>query len=164
MSKSPKKKGHTDLTHVPRAGHKPHSTGLYQSLERKLACDPTAWPPTDELILALERNSIEPIPALVVEHLRQRLDRTAKKPRGRKKISDANSLLRNHLVPIYYSRYLAWLQKRNRTQGLTGWSCIKTAPWWQGAPNERAARMVQKALKRNVDWPHVLNMVSKSRS
>lgn len=141
-----------------------YDTRRYASLERKLAADPKAWLATEDLVTALEANSGEPIPAAVLEHLRRRLDGTAKKPRGRRKKTDANSLLRSHLIPVYYERYLRWLQKRERGQGLAGWSCIRGADWWRGAPNERAARMVQAVLKRHVDWRHVMNLVSTSRS
>ena len=136
----------------------------YTSLERKLASNPKIWLDTEDLITALEANSGEPIPPTVLEHLRRRLNGTAKKPRGRKNKTDANSLLRNHLIPVYYGRYLRWLQKRERSQGLAGWNCIRGAEWWQGAPNERAARMVQAVLMRHVDWRHVMNLVSNSRS
>lgn len=164
MPKTPKKKGRPDADRVRVSIYDAYDKRQYASLERKLAADPKSWLDTEDLITALEANSNKPIPASVLDHLRQRLDGTAKKPRGRKKATDANSRLRNHLVPIYYTRYLTWLQKRDRTQGLAGWSCIRTALWWQGAPNERAARMVQATLKRDVDWRHILNMVSKSRS
>lgn len=166
MTRSPKKTAKAETKAKGGAGsiYDAYDKLQYASLERKLAADQKAWLHTEDLITALVANSKVPIPESVVEHLRRRLDGTAKKPRGRKKATDNTSILRNHLVPIYYERYLAWLQKRDRTQGLVGWSCIMSAPWWQGTPNERAARMVQAALKRHVDWRHVLNMVSKSRS
>lgn len=164
MTSPPKKPGQSNVGSRRTSIYDAYDKRRYASLERKLAADPKAWLETEDLITALEANSCEPIPASVLEHLRQRLDGTAKKPRGRKNKSDASSLLRNHLVPIYYERYLRWLQKRERGQGLAGWSCVRGADWWRGAPNERAARMVQKALRRDVDWHHIQNMVSKSRS
>lgn len=164
MMKPRKKQGQPNGKRGGRSIYDAFDKRGYASLERKLAAQAKAWLETEDLITALEANSSEPIPPSVLEHLRQRLDGTAKKRRGRKKTSEANSLLRIHLVPIYYSRYLAWLKKRDRTQGLEGWSCIRTAPWWQGPPNERAARMVKAYVMRHVDWRHVLNMVSKSRS
>lgn len=165
MTKPPKNKGQAGSAKGGAGSiYDAYDKRRYASLERKLAADPKTWLDTEDLITALAANTSEPIPASVLEHLRRRLDGTAKKPRGRRKKSDASSLLRNHLVPIYYERYLVWLQKQDRTQGLAGWSCIRTAPWWQGAPNERAARMVQAVLKRHVDWRHVLNLVSNSRS
>lgn len=138
----------------------------YASLARILAANPKVWLETEDLITALAANSREPIPGPLLDHLRQRLNGTAMKPRGRKKAADSISTLRGHLVPIYYERYLSWLQKRQSTQGLVGWSCISTATWWQGPPSERAARMAQAALMRhrNVDWRHVMNLVSKARS
>lgn len=166
MKRSPKKKMMTKVSAKRGAGsiYEAYDKSRYASLERKLAADRQSWLDTEDLITALEANSKEPIPESVVEHLRQRLDGTAKKPRGRKKATDNISFLRNHLIPIYYERNLAWLQKRERTQGLVGWSCIMSAPWWQGVPNERAARMTQAALKKHVDWRYIMNMVSKSRS
>ena len=164
MTKPPRKDGRTSAKGGTGSIYDAYDKRRYASLERKLAADPKTWLDTEDLITAIVANTREPIPASVLEHLRRRLDGSAKKTRGRRKKSDANSLLRNHLVPIYYERYLVWLQKRDRTQGLAGWSCIRTAPWWQGPPNERAARMVQAVLKRHVDWGHVLNLVSNARS
>lgn len=164
MTRPPKKKRQTRVKARATSIYEAYDKRRYASLERKLAADPKAWLKTEDLLTALEANSGEPIPVTVLEHLRRRLDGTAKKPRGRKKVADANSLLRDHLIPVYYARYLRWLQKRERGQGLAGCSCIRGADWWQGAPNERAARMVQAVLNRHVDWRHVMNMVSKSRS
>lgn len=162
----------TSPTRTPRKSKRPAKSSIFEhydprsygSLQRQLDKNPKAWLATDQIIAALVANSREAIPEAVLDHLRHRLDGTAKEPQGRKKATDPASMLRGHLVPIYYARYLSWLQQRARTQGLAGWSCVRGATWWQGAPNERAARMVQAKLMRSVDWRHVMNLVSKSHS
>lgn len=164
MKDSPKKLAERSAKRKAGSMYEVYDKRSFLPLARKLIVDHRAWLETEDLIAALEANSREPIPSPVLKHLRQRLDGVAKKQRGRKANTDATSLIRGHLVPIRYERYLSWLQKRDRTQGLAGWSCIRTSPWWQGPPNERAARMVQASLMRHVDWRHVMNLVSKSRS
>ena len=121
------------------------------------------WLATDDLMAAIVANSKQPIPPVVFDHLRNRLDGKAKKPRGRKK-PDAAAQIREALIPITYERFLQWLRRRNRRQGLNGWSCIRGAAWWNGPPNERAARMTHARLMKQVDWRHILNIVSKARS
>lgn len=130
---------------------------------RKLSQDPHFWPTADQLMKALVANSKEPFPALLEQHLRQRLDGTAKKRRGRKK-NGLSSNLKRLLVPIYYRKYLEWLQTRERRQGLEGWPLIRAAHWWQGPPHERAARMVQARFRLPFDWRQVLNIVSHENS
>lgn len=121
------------------------------------------WLATDDLIAAIVANSKHPIPQVVLDHLRRRLDGQAKKPRGRKKLGAARQF-RETLVPIYYKRWLGWLQRREHTQGLEGWPRIRDAEWWTGPPHERAARIVSAQLNTRCDWRHVLNIVSKARS
>jgi hypothetical protein len=101
----------------------------YSAHVHQLQKEPSAWIATEDLIEALVANSKEPIPELLLAHLRQRLDGIAKKPRGRKKKVAG---LREYLVPVYYERYLRWLQNRKKTHGLKGWSCIQSAKWWKG--------------------------------
>ena len=135
-------------------------TTSYVAHARKLNRKPGTWIATEDLMAAIVANSQKPIPEVVLDHLRQRLDGTAKKRRGRKKPNGIQ--LKNALIPIKYKRYLEWLRQRNKSQGLTGWPRIRNATWWTGPPNERAARMVAAYLKLDVDWRHVLNTVSKA--
>jgi hypothetical protein len=136
----------------------------YDGLKLKLELDAQAWLATDDLITALAANSREPIPPVVLAHLRARLDGTAKKRRGPKTQRNSIKHLRETMVTLDYERHLSWLQKRSRSEGLDGWSCIKDAEWWQGPPNERAARMVQRRWMRHASWRHVLNIVSQANS
>ena len=64
------------------------------------------------------------------------------------------------LMPIYYRRYLDWLRSRERTCGLGGWAAIKGRDWWQGPPNERAARMTCHALRLSMGWRRLQNIIS----
>lgn len=139
------------------------SNNSYRAVARQLDAKPEAWIATDELIAAIIGNSKQPIPEVVLDHLRLRLDGEAKKPRGRKK-SGTTDPLRRLLIPIAYQRYLRWLQRRQAAHGLKGWSCIRDAGWWTGSPHERAARMTQARLMKQADWRHILNVVTKANS
>src|SRR4051794_22920197 len=109
------------------------------SLERRIA--EGKIPTAEELAAVLEANSAEPLPAwfsaLVVQSLRGEL----KKKRGRPRNDDALSNIRFQLARAKYPRYLAWLQKRERSIGLNGWPALRGKDWWKGVPHERAARM-----------------------
>ena len=140
-----------------------YSNKSYLAHARLLIANPGAWLTTDDLMAAIVANSEQPIPPVVLDHLRNRLDGKAKKPRGRKQ-PDATARVRELLIPIAYERYLRWLRRREATQGLGGWSYVRGAAWWNGPPHERAARMTQASLMKQADWRHILNIVSKARS
>jgi hypothetical protein len=116
-------------------------------------------PTAAELAAVLEANSEKPLPpwfiAVVVKSLRGEL----KKRPGRPK---ANSLLeiRFALAKARYPRYLAWLQKRQSSSGLEGWSAVRGKDWWTGPPHERAARIVKQRWLRHMSWKAVLNRIS----
>jgi len=129
--------------------------------ERKFTADPSFWPSAEQLTQALIVNSKHPIPPDLLKHIEKRLDGTAKKKRGRKNKSLRPSL-EQRLIPIHYDRYLAWLQKRSKSSGLTGWPLIREAHWWKGPPHERAARMVQVKLGLHISWRQVLNNLSQT--
>lgn len=139
------------------------SNKSYLALARQLDATPGAWLATSDLMAAIIANSKQSIPEVVLEHLRARLDGEAKKPRGRKKGGTADQL-RLLLIPIAYQRYLRWLRRRQASQGLKGWSCIRDAAWWTGPAHERAARMTQARLMKQADWRHILNVVARSNS
>jgi hypothetical protein len=131
-------------------------TGL-PNLERSIA--EGKIPTAAELADILEANSEKPLPpwfiATVVKSLRGEL----KRRRGRPK---RNSLLeiRFAIVKWEYPRYLAWLQKRQRSSGLQGWSAVRGKDWWDGTPGERAARIVTKRWLKHMSWRAFLNRLS----
>ena len=49
------------------------------------------------------------------------------------------------------------------SMGLVGWKLIREADWWQGPPNERAARMTCRYLRLAMDWRRVQNIISKAK-
>jgi hypothetical protein len=59
-----------------------------------------------------------------------------------------------------YPRYLAWLQKRERSCGLVGWSVIREQHWWAGPPHQRAARIVTAQWLKHMSWGAFLNKIS----
>ena len=127
-----------------------------------LNTDPQAWIETHHLLAALKGNARKPIPEVVLAHLRARLDGTAKKRRGRGR-RGAGHKLRDILISLRFERTEAWLKARQRKHGLKGWPSIRNAEWWQGAPSERAARMVQHGQELNLDWERVRNIAYEIR-
>ncbi len=131
-------------------------TGLL-NLERSIAKGKI--PTAAELANVLEANSQKPLPpwfiAMVVKSLRGELKKRPGRPKG-------GSLLeiRFALAKARYPRYLAWLQKRQRSSGLEGWSAVRGQKWWAGPPHERAARIVTERWLRHMTWQSVLNRLS----
>ena len=116
-----------------------------------------------ELAAVLEANSGEPLPewfsALVAKSLRGEL----KKKRGRPKDDKPLAVIRFQLAMGKYHQYLRWLQKRERSLGLKGWSAVRDQDWWTGAPHERAARIATARWLRHINWRAFLNRVSSSQ-
>ena len=127
------------------------------NLERSIAEGKT--PTAPELAAILETNSEKPLPpwfiAIVVKCLRGEL----KKRPGRPKDS-ALSEIRFTLAKGKYQRYLEWLQKRQRSSGLGGWSAVRGQDWWDGPPYERAARIVTARWLKHMSWKAFLNRIS----
>ncbi len=116
-------------------------------------------PTAAELAAVLEANSEQPLPswfvALIVKALRGEL----KNKRGRPKQSTLSEF--SFVVAEWkYRIYLAWLQKRQQSVGLEGWSAVRGTDWWTGPPYERAARMVTARWLRHMSWKAFLNRVS----
>src|SRR5258705_2206389 len=127
------------------------------NLKRSIAEGKT--PTAEELADILEANSERPLPpwfvATVVKSLRGELKKWPGRPKG-------NSLLeiRFALAKARYPRYLAWLQKRQSSSGLEGWSAVRGKDWWIGPPHERAARIVTQKWLRHMTWRAFLNRIS----
>ena len=135
------------------------STSLL-NLERRIA--EGKIPTGEELAAVLEANSGEALPAwfsaLVVKSLRGAL----KKKRGRPKNDNPLSVIRFQLATAKYHKYLTWLQKRDHSVGLIGWTAVRNQSWWSGPPHERAARLVTSRWLRHMHWQSFLNRVSSS--
>jgi hypothetical protein len=116
-------------------------------------------PTGPEIAAILEANSDEPLPpwfiAIVVKSLRGEL----KKRPGRPKESSLSEI-RFAIARWKYPRYLAWLQKRQRSSGLDGWAAVRGKDWWTGPPHERAARMVTERWLNHMSWNAFLNRIS----
>lgn len=132
-----------------------------------LKLDPDVWVETDTLMAALIDNAREPMPPSVVSYLRLRLNREARKRRGRGRFGRSPvKALRNHLISTNFERYEAWLVSRKDRLGLEGWSGIRGADWWQGPPSERAARIVTWKLRKlplNLSWQRVRDIAYDQR-
>ena len=126
-------------------------------LERSVAEDNI--PNGEELAAVLDANSEAQLPdwfvGLIVKSLRGEL----KKRRGRPKAS-ALAEIRLALAKKKYRSYLTWLQKRQTSSGLKGWSAVRGKEWWAGPPHERAARLVTARWLRHMSWRAFANRVS----
>jgi hypothetical protein len=127
------------------------------NLERSIA--EGKIPNAEELAAVLDANSERPLPdwfiALIVMGLRGEL----KKRRGRPK-AGALSEIRIALAKEKYRRCLAWLQKRQNSSGLAGWSAVREKEWWTGPPHERAARIVTARWLKHMSWRSFSNLMS----
>ena len=130
-----------------------------RALAARIEADPTAWIETDLILGALAYEAREPLPEPFITYLRSRLDGTARKKQGRGRSKNASPrYLRDMLICAKFERFEAWLSTRQARKGLLGWTNIQTADWWQGAPSERAARMVLRRLELNLSWRTIRNI------
>ena len=112
-----------------------------------------------ELADILEANSDKRLPSWFVEIVAKSLRGTLKQRPGRPKQS-ALSQIRFELAKSEYHQVLSWLQKREQSCGLKGWSILRGKDWWSGSPHERAAKMVTAKWLTHMDWRSFLNRVS----
>jgi hypothetical protein len=116
-------------------------------------------PTAAELADVLQANSERPLPAWFIAMLVKSLRGELKRPRGRPKdnyLSDIRFKIAERKYPVY----LAWLQKRQRSCGLQGWSAVRGQKWWAGPPHERAARIVTERWLKHLSWRSFLNDLS----
>lgn len=96
-----------------------------------------------KLAAALRQEAGKPVPPQVLDYLCRYLEGDVAKPKGRKPQPASDKRWRDAVVRYQYRRFLTWLQGREARYGhLEGWPRIRGAEWWQGPPNERAARIV----------------------
>jgi hypothetical protein len=125
-------------------------------------------PSRRELGGILEANIDEKLPRWFLELVSAELQGKLKRKRGRRPQSEWREELVGWAKSDYWKLHW-WLQRRQRSQGLRGWSRIRKAPWWQGPPGERAARMVQTRYQRKfnefvmIDLRRFRNLLSPSR-
>jgi hypothetical protein len=119
-------------------------------------------PAPEQLAEVLEANAGQPLPSWFVGLVAQALRGKLKKRRGRPlKADDSLYAIRFQLAVARYEDYLAWLQKRQRSSGLEGWSAIRGKDWWTGTPHESAARMSTARWLPHMNWNSFLNEVSR---
>jgi hypothetical protein len=127
------------------------------NLERSIA--EGKIPTAAELAAVLEANSERPLPrgfvATIVKSLRGELKKRSGRPKA-----NALAEIRFAIAKAKYPHYLAWLQKRQRSSGLNGWSAVRGKDWWAGPPHERAARIVTKQWLKHMSWRAFLNRIS----
>lgn len=151
-----------DLGKLPRG----HAKALFIIIEKRLKSDSqwNAYISPKELVRALRANLDVPLPPEFHNYLCDFLEGKIKKPSGRPPDSkNPSAMLYKLLIPIFYERYYTWLNKRKKSIGIKGCKPIQKADWWQGPPNERAARMTCRRLVLPMDWRRVLNFISESK-
>ena len=148
------------------AGSTPEASGYGDALfyligERlKSSSKRRAYIPPKQLARALRENPGIPLPPEIHEYLCDFLEGKIRATGGRRTvIENLPAQINAALIPPTYARYFAWLKGR---KGLQGWKTIREAVWWQGPPNERAARMTCRYLRLSIDWLRVKNIVSEA--
>ncbi len=154
----------------PATGSTPEASGygkaMFAIIERRLKSSSKrrAYIPPEQIAGALRENPGVPLPPEIHDYLCDFLEGKVLAPAGRRPdIEKPLSQIRKTLIPQTYACYLAWLRRRRRSMGLEGWKQIREADWWQGPPNERAARMTCRYLGLPMmNWRTVQNIVSKA--
>ncbi len=154
----------------PATGSTPEASGygkaLFAIIEKRLKSSSKrrAYIPPEQIARALRKNPGVPLPSEIHDYLCDFLEGTIQAPAGRPAdFEDPLSQIKKTLIPPTYARYLAWLRQRKRSVGLRGWKCIRDADWWDGPPNERAARMTCRYWRLTMDWRRVQNIVSEAK-
>ncbi len=153
----------------PATGSTPEASGYGKALfaiigkRLKSSSKRRAYIPPEQIARALRENPGIPLPPEIHDYLCDFLEGKVLAPAGRRAdIEKPLAQIRKTLIPLTYARYLAWLRRRKRSMGLEGWKQIRGADWWQGPPNERAARMTCRRLRPVIDWRTVQNIVSEA--
>ena len=161
-----KRKRNAGPTTEQTPGPSGHGNMLLGLIETQLKSSPKrrAYVPPEQIAQLLRQYPEIPLSLTIRDYLCDFLEGKIKAPAGRpSNLGKPVRLLKKALIPSNYERYLAWLQKRKRSLGLNGWKQIRNADWWQGAPNERAARMISRRFKYSIDWRGVQNILSKAK-
>jgi hypothetical protein len=144
------------MSKVPSLYDLYHSTSLI-NLQRLISEDKI--PTAAELAAVLEANFEHALPPWFAEVIIKSLRGELKKRPGRPK-AGALMEIRFAIAKSEYTRYLTWLQKRQRSSGLVGWSAVRGRDWWTGPPHERAARIATKQWLKHMSWQAFLNRIS----
>ncbi len=142
-----------------------YGKALFVIIERRLKSPSKreSYIPPELLAQALRLNPDSPLPPAIYDYLCDFLEGKIRAPGGRPPdFENPLSQIKKVLIPATYERYYTWLKARKKSVGLTGWKPIQGADWWQGPPNERAARMTCRRLRPVMDWRTVQNIVSKA--
>ena len=83
-----------------------------------------------------------------------------KATRGRRSSKPSVNAFKWVLAKAKYEKTLRWLQRREKSLGLEGWSLLRGKDWWDGPPHQRAARIVISQLKLRIDWRAFHNRIS----
>lgn len=156
---------HNDSTTTERASKFRHMEILYMERISRILKDNQYVEP-EILTEALRKSKDRQISDDVLEYICDLIEGKIKKPRGRNPMPSYLRLQWGLFVTIYYNKYFNWLRNRKAKYAhLNGWSSMKGKDWWQGPPNERAARMVAVRYHYGAkSWRSIHNIVSSRKT
>ena len=143
-----------------------YGKALFVIIERRLKSPSKreSYIPPELLAQALRLNPDSPLPPAIYDYLCDFLEGKVRAPGGRPPdFENPLSQIKRVHIPLTYECYYTWLKARKKSEGLTGWTLIQGADWWQGSPNERAARMTRRRLHLPMGWRRVRNIVSEAK-
>ena len=116
-------------------------------------------PTRDQLKVMLLAHPDQVLPEWLLDVVILGIDGRLKGTRGRRTKTSFDAI-KWALAKAKYEKTLLWLQRREKSFGLQGWSVLRGKHWWKGPPHERAARIVISQLKLRIDWPAFHNRIS----
>jgi hypothetical protein len=117
------------------------------------------FPTRDQLKVMLLAQPDQVLPEWILKAVILGIEGKLKATRGRRK-PNLLPVIKWAFLKTEYEGTLRWLQRREKSIGLQGWSLLQGQHWWVGPPHERAARIVIARLKLRLDWPAFLNGIS----
>ena len=117
-------------------------------------------PTRDQLKVMLLAHPDQVLPEWILDVVLLGIDGKLKATRGRRSSKPSVNAFKWVLAKAKYEKTLRWLQRREKSLGLEGWSLLRGKDWWDGPPHQRAARIVISQLKLRIDWRAFHNRIS----
>lgn len=124
----------------------------------KLRLDDGVHPSLIQIADIIEANSDEVLPAWFVEHLCKRLRNPDKPKRGRPRAIRPDKAI-ELFAALMYPLLVKDFQNERRSMSARGQKRLKT----DQPPSERAARMIQRAYYKHMNWEAVRNLISSQK-
>ena len=124
----------------------------------KLRLDDGVHPSLIQIADIIEANSDEVLPACFVQHLCKRLRNPDKPKRGRPRAIRPDKAI-ELFAALMYPLLVNDFQNERRSMSARGQKRLKT----DQPPSERAARMIQRAYYKHMNWEAVRNLISSQK-